>query len=312
MAQFNIEVTPPGLPITASSGRNDVVRLQESAGRERHQCRCKPWRTLDLARQLPASTWLWSQTAAGCSAFAAANGLAERYVDAASWRALTPAMDRPSAPLHPTRCRRCRSRDRRAHSRAAFKARRLVNGQLIGKDNSGHGCAPIAPACRTVVSGRGLAMGDAGVCCTRPAAPVPARRHGRTCRCSFHRSSPRRTGGQVRARRRPDASAANSSSSSAAVPRGEATSMSASPSRRSAARHLRHDRGNSNTDGAPTDSKFAASSAGGRPATSDCSDRLSRRNVCDWLDALGAKVWIAYYASRPSARSGSGLFSEPS
>ena len=139
MAQFNIEVTPPGLPITASSGRNDVVRLQEWLVASGINVGANPGAPSTLPAAAGIDGGFGSQTAAGCSAFAAANGLANGTVDAAFWRALTAGMGsafsfRSTQPAVGAAV----VETAQAHfARKPLEARRLVNGRLIGKDNSG-------------------------------------------------------------------------------------------------------------------------------------------------------------------------------
>ena len=278
MAQFNIEVTPPGLPITASSGRNDVVRLQEWLVASGINVGANPGAPSTLPAAAGIDGGFGSQTAAGCSAFAAANGLANGTVDAAFWRALTAGMGsafsfRSTQPAVGAAV----VETAQAHfARKPLEARRLVNGRLLGKDNSG----PWVRAYCAGVSDE-WCQGAASQWVTQAFAalnrPLPFPLDAMDVLPLFVPSivtSANEAGRLVLAETRRRCRQARSSSSAAVSTGRIATSMSASPSRRSAATApSTRSRATPIPTAAPTDSKFAASSAGGRPATSDCWDR---------------------------------------
>jgi hypothetical protein len=139
MAQFDIEITPPDLPITANSGSHDVRRLQEWLVVRGLVIGANPGAPSSSAAAAGIDGGFGAATQAGCDAFAEANGLANGTVDAAFWQALTGGMEAAFT------FRSARSaigdavmETARMHlAQKPIEARRLVNGRLIGQDNTG-------------------------------------------------------------------------------------------------------------------------------------------------------------------------------
>jgi hypothetical protein len=139
MAQVNVEITPPSLPITANSSGHDVVRLQEWLVVRGFNVGTNAGAPSDTPAAAGIDGGFGQGTKGGCDAFAEANKLASGTVDLAFWQALTNGMQGAFA-----------FRSNQADIGAAvvetarhhldqkpIEARRLVNGRLIGLDNSG-------------------------------------------------------------------------------------------------------------------------------------------------------------------------------
>ena len=138
MAQYDVEIVPPGLPITASSGGHDVIRLQEWLVARGVNIGANPGAPIGSAAAAGIDGGFGAQTQAGCDSFATANTLAGT-VDAAFWQALTSGM-RDAFTFRSTQPAVGAAVIETAQKHLAQKpieARRLVNGRLTGQDNSG-------------------------------------------------------------------------------------------------------------------------------------------------------------------------------
>jgi hypothetical protein len=177
MAQFDIEITPPDLPIAANSGSHEVRRLQEWLVVRGLNIGANPGAPSSSPAAAGIDGGFGAGTQAGCDAFAEANGLANGAVDMAFWQALTGGMEAAFT------FRSARSaigdavmETARMHlAQKPIEARRLVNGRLIGQDNTGPWVRLLLRRIGRVVPGGRLAMGKASLCCAQPAASVPAR-----------------------------------------------------------------------------------------------------------------------------------------
>jgi hypothetical protein len=139
MAQFDVEIAPPTLPISSTSSPHDVVRLQE-------------WlvvRALNVGANAgappssPAAAGIdggfGSGTSGACTAFAASNGLPDGTVNTAFWQALTGGMRAAFTyrSTHPNIGDAIIETAQTHLAQKPLEARRLANGVLIGQDNSG-------------------------------------------------------------------------------------------------------------------------------------------------------------------------------
>src|SRR5690242_654381 len=88
MAQFNVEIAPPVLPITGASPDGDVLRLQEWLVVRGFSVGENPAAAPGSAAAIGIDGDLGPATQAGCATFAAAAGLPNATVDAAFWQAL--------------------------------------------------------------------------------------------------------------------------------------------------------------------------------------------------------------------------------
>lgn len=139
MAQFQLEVAPPPLPITAASGSHDIVRLQEWLVVRGFNIGANPGAPIGSPAAAGIDGGFGPATQAACAAFAAANGLPNGTVDAAFWQVLTSGLlaafnFRSSQPAIGDAV----IETARAHlAQKPIESRRLVNGRLLGQDNSG-------------------------------------------------------------------------------------------------------------------------------------------------------------------------------
>jgi peptidoglycan hydrolase-like protein with peptidoglycan-binding domain len=139
MAQVDIEIAPPSLPIGSTSGGHDVVRLQEWLVVHGLNVGANPGIPSDQPAAAGIDGSFGSGTQAACTAFAAANGLANGTVNVAFWQAITGGMQAAFA----FRSGRSAIGDAVIETAQAhlvpkpLEARRLINGRLIGQDNSG-------------------------------------------------------------------------------------------------------------------------------------------------------------------------------
>lgn len=139
MAQFNMEIAAPTLPLSATSGDKDILRLQE-------------WLVVrgigigengNAAPGTAASVGIdgdfGPSTQAGCATFAAAAGLPSATVNATFWQALTVGM--ATAFAFQSTCPNVGDaviETARAHLvQRPLEARRFVDSELRGRDNSG-------------------------------------------------------------------------------------------------------------------------------------------------------------------------------
>lgn len=139
MAQCDVEIAPPVLPVTATSGGHDIVRLQEWLVARGVNAGTNPGAPSDSPAAAGIDGGFGPATQAACSAFAATSGLANGTVDAAFWQALTGGMQAAfgfrstQAAVGPAVIETAQ-----AHlAQKPIEDRRLVNGRLIGQDNSG-------------------------------------------------------------------------------------------------------------------------------------------------------------------------------
>ena len=213
MAQFNTEITSPGLPVTPASGAHDVVRLQE-------------WLVVHginvgsnagVPPGSPAAAGIdggfGNGTQAGCSAFAAANGLANGAVDAVFWQKLTGGM----AAAFSFRSTMPKIEDAVVETAESIKEkppRRAAGRQpAVGQDKFG-------PWVRAYCLGQsvecvsGIAVGEEAFAAFNRSGPSTSIRP-RYCRCSCPRSSrpPRTRAGSCRERAERPSRRARSSSS---------------------------------------------------------------------------------------------------
>ena len=139
MAQFQVEIAPPSLPITASSGGHDVIRLQEWLVVRGFTVGANPGSPTGSAAAAGIDGGFGQNTQAACTAFAAANGLPNGTVNAAFWQALTGGMQAAfnfrsgQAAIGDALIETARTH----LAQKPIESRRLVNGRLIGQDNSG-------------------------------------------------------------------------------------------------------------------------------------------------------------------------------
>ena len=88
MAQFQVEIAPPSLPITANSGGHDVIRLQEWLVVRGFNIGANPGVPLDNPAAAGIDGGFGPGTQAACTAFAMANAPATNgEVDVAFWQA---------------------------------------------------------------------------------------------------------------------------------------------------------------------------------------------------------------------------------
>lgn len=139
MAQSNLEIAAPTLPIDETSADRDILRLQE-------------WlvvRGIGIGENANAAPNTGAaigidgnfgpSTEAGCATFAAAAGLPSAAVDAAFWQALTGGMATAFA-FQATQqtVGDAVIETARAHlAQGPLEARRFIDGGLKGRDNSG-------------------------------------------------------------------------------------------------------------------------------------------------------------------------------
>jgi hypothetical protein len=139
MAQVDIEIAPPSLPIGGTSGGHDVIRLQEWLVVHGLNVGANPGIPLDQPAAAGIDGSFGSGTQAACTAFATANGLANGTVNVAFWQAITGGMQaaftfRSGRPAIGDAV----IETAQTHlAQKPIEARRLVNGRLIGQDNSG-------------------------------------------------------------------------------------------------------------------------------------------------------------------------------
>jgi hypothetical protein len=139
MAQFDIEIAPPNLPITANSGGHDVIRLQEWLVVRGIIVGSNPGAPPSSPAAAGIDGGFGAGTRTGCDAFAAANGLANGTVDAAFWQALTGGIEAAFTfrSARPAIGDAVMETARTHLAQKPIEARRLVNGRLIGQDNTG-------------------------------------------------------------------------------------------------------------------------------------------------------------------------------
>ena len=92
MAQSDVEIAAPVLPITAASPDGDILRLQEWLVVRGISAAKIPAAAPGSAAAVGIDGDFGPATQAGCATFAAAAGLPNATVDAAFWQALTNGM----------------------------------------------------------------------------------------------------------------------------------------------------------------------------------------------------------------------------
>jgi peptidoglycan hydrolase-like protein with peptidoglycan-binding domain len=139
MAQFQVEVAPPSLPISADSGSHEVIRLQEWLVVLGFDVGANPGAPIGSAAAAGIDGGFGSGTLAACTAFGTSRGLQSNTVDAGFWEALTGGMQSAFS-FHsgqPAVGDGVIETAQRHLAQKPIEGRRLVNGRLIGQDNSG-------------------------------------------------------------------------------------------------------------------------------------------------------------------------------
>lgn len=140
MAQFNDEIAAPALPITATSPDADILRLQEWLVVRGMSVGENPSAAPGSAAAIGIDGNFGPATQAGCATLAAAAGLPAATVDAAFWQALTSGMRAAFAfqAAPPMTAGDAVIATARAHlAQRPLEARRIIDGGLRGRDNSG-------------------------------------------------------------------------------------------------------------------------------------------------------------------------------
>jgi hypothetical protein len=140
MAQFDVEIAAPALPITATSPDADILRLQEWLVVRGIGIGEDPAAAPGSAAAIGVDGDFGAATQAGCATFAAAAGLRSATVDAAFWQALTNGMRTAFdfQVARPPTITDAVVETARAHlAQRPLEARRFIDGGLKGRDNSG-------------------------------------------------------------------------------------------------------------------------------------------------------------------------------
>lgn len=140
MAQSDVEMAAPALPINSASLDMDILRLQEWLVVRGISVGEKPMAAPGSAAAIGIDGDFGPATEAGCATFAAAAGLPSATVDAAFWQVLTGGMRAAfgfrAAP--PMTAGDAVVATARAHlAQRPLEARRFIDGGLKGRDNSG-------------------------------------------------------------------------------------------------------------------------------------------------------------------------------
>jgi peptidoglycan hydrolase-like protein with peptidoglycan-binding domain len=139
MAQFDVEIATPVLPITAASPDGDILRLQEWLVVRGISVGENPAAAPGSAAAVGIDGDFGPATQAGCATFAAAAGLPNATVDAAFWQALTNGMRSAFSfqAAQPTIADAVVETARAHLVQHPLEARRFIDGGLKGRDNSG-------------------------------------------------------------------------------------------------------------------------------------------------------------------------------
>ena len=175
MAEFDVEIATPVLPITAASPDGDILRLQEwlvVRGISVGETAAAP----GSAAAVGIDGDFGPATQAGCATFAAAAGLANATVDATFWQALTNGM-RSAFNFQAAQPTIADAVVETAPISSSILSRLAASSMAAsGADRSGPWAPCLLPRLfRSMVPGRRVAVGEAGFRHARPAAAVPSR-----------------------------------------------------------------------------------------------------------------------------------------